>query len=58
MTVWIILTILLYVFGAVPTYCLFDKTTTQPMFNKIWFTIFWPAVSLMRLFTALIKKNK
>lgn len=58
MVVWIIFTILLYVFGTVPTYCLFDKTTTQSMFNKVWFTIFWPAVSLITVFTTLIKKIK
>lgn len=57
MAVWVIFTILLYVLGAVPTFSLFDKTTEQPIFNKVWFTIFWPAVSLITLFT-LFKKNK
>lgn len=58
MAVWVIFTLLLYVLGAVPTFFLFDKTTEQPMFNKVWFTIFWPAVSLITLVTTLIKKNK
>lgn len=57
MAVWVIFTILLYVLGAVPTFYLFDKTTEQPMFNKVWFTIFWPAVSLITLVTTLIKKK-
>lgn len=41
------LAIVLYVLGMIPTYEMFDKTTEQSKFNKIWFTIFWPAVSMI-----------
>ena len=53
-----VLVILLYLLGCVPTYCLFNETTKQPIFNKVWFTIFWPAVALMRLFTLCFKKSE
>ena len=42
----IALAAVLYVLGMVPTYEVFDKTTKQSTFNKIWFTLFWPAVSV------------
>ena len=52
--------ILLYVLGAVPTYVLFDKTTEQSKFNKIWFSVFWPAVSVFYLIYLIVDfvKNK
>ena len=59
--VWIIFTILLYIFGAVNTYELFDKTTEQSMFGKIWFSVLWPTISMLTLvnyITTLIKKAK
>lgn len=59
--VWIIFTIFLYIFGAVNTYELFDKTTEQSMFAKIWFSVLWPTISMLTLvnyITALIKKTK
>ena len=52
-----ILVILLYLFGMVPTYCLFEEATKQSTFNKVWFTIFWPAVSMIYPIILLMKKK-
>jgi hypothetical protein len=49
MEVWLVFTILLYVLGMVPTYVVFDETTSQPKFNKIWFTLVWPTVAILQL---------
>ena len=49
-----ILVILLYLLGCIPTYCLTDGQST---FNKVWYTIFWPATVLLLLIT-LFKKFK
>lgn len=49
-----ILVILLYLLGCIPTYCLTDEQST---FNKVWYTIFWPATVLLLLIT-LFKKFK
>lgn len=49
MEVWLVLTILLYILGMVPTYVVFDETTSQPKFNKVWFTLFWPPVAILQL---------
>lgn len=61
--VYLIFTILLYVLGIIPTYCLYDETTSQSTFNKIWFAAFWPATSLITTVVKLVrlfkkKKNK
>ena len=53
--VYLIFTILLYVLGIVPTYCLFDETTEQSTFNKIWFSLFWPVVSIIGFINKLIQ---
>lgn len=58
-----ILAILFYVLGTVPTYCLYNETTKQSIFNKIWFAAFWPATSLITPVIKLIqwikkRKNK
>ena len=58
-----ILDILFYVLGTIPTYCLYDETTNQSTFNKIWFAISWPATALITPIGKLIqwigkKKNK
>lgn len=52
---WIVI-ILIYLLGMVPTYLLVAETQ-HTMFNKIWFTIFWPSVVLIYLI-ALLKKKK
>ena len=52
--------IVLYVLGMVPTYEVFDKTTTQSKFNKIWFTVLWPTVAILQgitYITQLFKKK-
>lgn len=51
------LVILFYVLGAFPTYCFLDETTNQKLFNKIWFTVFWPALAVVCL-VSIIKKLK
>lgn len=59
--VWIIFTIMLYVFGAINTYELFDKATKQSTLSKIWFSIFWPTISMITLVNyiiTLVKKIK
>lgn len=61
--VYLIFTILLYVLGIIPTYCLYDETTSQSTFNKVWFAAFWPATSLIIPVIKLIqffgkRKNK
>lgn len=56
--VYLIFTILLYVLGFVPTYFLFDETTKQSTFNKIWFSLFWPVVSIIGFITKLISLFK
>lgn len=56
----IALAAVLYVLGMFPTYEVFDKTTEQSTFNKIWFTLFWPAVSVasgVSMITKLFKKK-
>lgn len=56
----IALTVVLYVLGMFPTYEVFDKTTEQSTFNKIWFTLFWPVVSVVSgvsMITKLFKKK-
>lgn len=53
--VYLIFTILLYILGIVPTYCLFDETTKQSTFNKIWFSLFWPVVSIIGFINRLIQ---
>ena len=58
MGVGAILAIILYVFGMVPTYCLFNEVTNQSKFNKAWFTLFWPAVSMIYPIMLLAKKSK
>ena len=59
-TVWIVL-LVIYALGIFPTYLYFDKMTDQPMFNKVWFSIFWPVVALFAVIyysVVLIKKFK
>ena len=59
--VWIIFTIMLYVFGAINTYELFDKATEQSTFSKIWFSVCWPTISMLTLVNyiiTLVKKIK
>lgn len=63
MEVGSILAIIFYVLGTIPTYCLYDESTSQSTFNKIWFAAFWPATSLITPVGKLIqlfkkKKNK
>lgn len=56
----IALAAVLYVLGMVPTYEVFDKTTEQSKFNKVWFTLFWPAVSVaagVSMIAKLFKKK-
>ena len=56
----IALAAVLYVLGMFPTYEVFDKTTEQSTFNKIWFTLFWPAVSVasgVSMIAKLFKKK-
>jgi hypothetical protein len=54
----IALAIVLYMLGMVPTYEVFDKTTEQPTFNKIWFTLFWPVVSIATGVSLIVKLFK
>ena len=59
-TVWIVL-LVIYALGILPTYLYFDKKTYQPIFNKVWFSLFWPAVALFAVVyysVVLIKKFK
>lgn len=51
-----IILLTVYVLGIVPTYLFFDKKTTQSKFNKVWFSIFWPAVVALYALLKLIKK--
>ena len=44
--------------GMVPTYEVFDKTTKQSTFNKIWFTLFWPVVSITVGVSMIVKLFK
>ena len=46
---------ILYVIGMFPTYKFLDKKTTQSKFNKVWFSIFWPAVLVFYLLNSIIK---
>ena len=43
----VVLLILLYILGMFTTFYLMNETTKHTMFNKIWFAIFWPTVSIM-----------
>ena len=54
----IALAVVLYVLGMVPTYEVFDKTTEQSTFNKIWFTLFWPVVSIAAGVSMIVKLFK
>ena len=54
MNVAAIIFIILYVVGVVPTYMLYDKYTNQTTFNKIWFSIFWPASAIVLLITSIV----
>ena len=40
----IVIWTLAYVIVAILTYVFFDNKTKQSKFNKVWFSIFWPAV--------------
>ena len=51
-----IVLLMVYVLGIIPTYLFFDKKTTQSKFNKVWFSIFWPAVAAFYAILKLIKK--
>lgn len=51
-----IVLLMVYVLGIIPTYLFFDKKTTQSKFNKVWFSIFWPAVVVISAILKLIKK--
>lgn len=53
----LILVILLYILGMFTTFYIMNETTKHTMFNKIWFTIFWPAISIV-CFIALLKSIK
>jgi hypothetical protein len=50
--------IALYVLGMVPTYEVFDKTTTQSKTNKIGLTVFWPTVAILQGITYIIQLFK
>ena len=58
MEVWIIFTVGLYILGMVPTYIVFKETTSQPTFNRIWFTILWPTVAILQLGKTIVNKIK
>lgn len=47
---------LAYVIVAILTYVFFDKKTKQSKINKVWFSIFWPAVVVIYGFLKLIGK--
>lgn len=57
----IVIIILLYILGAVPTYTLFDKTTEHPKYVDICLGVIWPIVSvfyLIYIVINLVKKKK
>lgn len=58
MGVWIIFTVGLYILGMVPTYIVFKETTSQPTFNRIWFTVLWPTVAILQLGNTIVNKTK